>query len=401
MNILQECRDALDVRNVQAFLRVIREGETNQESWAYRMIVGGGLFTDFSDHPRQRVWIENLKVWSTAAGCYQFLSRTWDGCAKALSLPDFSPAMQDIAAVYLIRGRGALRDVIEGRFEAAIAKCAPEWASLPGSQYGQPTKTMHQARLVYQTYGGTYAPAGAPIAPALVPAQPPAPAAPPGASIPTVKDSLSVQPEKPMLPALLVGLATSLIDAFSPLARDKVRKELARHGASPEVADQVYTAVIETAKTATGTTDPIAATAQATAAPEVLVQVQDSAIATLDQMAPLLDKLAQWDQVTWAAEEASRDAAAARAKSEDYDMTPLLLRGAFVVLGLLILLVGVIVGVQVYKTDSPDTATWSALTGLIGWATGTVTVIYAYRFGTTRSSAAKDVVIGELSKRKA
>jgi len=33
-----------------------------------------------------------------------------------------------------------------GRFDAAVAKCAKEWASLPGSPYGQPVKTLDQAR---------------------------------------------------------------------------------------------------------------------------------------------------------------------------------------------------------------------------------------------------------------
>lgn len=204
----------------------------------------------------------------------------------------------------------------------------------------------------------------------------------------------------PMLPALIGVLATSLIDAFAPLAREKIKKEIARHSDSPQVADQVATAVIETVKAATGKSDPIAAVAAAQADPAVMQQAEASALETLDKLAPFLDKLAEWDKAAWAAEEESRSNAAARARAEEYDMTPLLLRGAFLVVGSLIALVGAIVIVQVFKSESPDTATWSALTGLIGWATGTVTVIYAYRFGTTRQSAAKDVVIGELSRRK-
>lgn len=154
---MQALQAALANRNVQAFLRVIREGETSQTEDAYRTIVGGARFDSFADHPRQRVYIASLKVHSTAAGAYQFLSRTWDECAKALSLPDFSPASQDLAAVFLIRRRGALDDVIAGRLEDAIHKCRLEWASLPGSPYGQPTKTMARARAVYERFGGTYA----------------------------------------------------------------------------------------------------------------------------------------------------------------------------------------------------------------------------------------------------
>lgn len=133
--------------NVIAFLRVIRAGETSQDDDAYRMLYGGELIADLSDHPRKRITkkLGGKSITSTAAGAYQFLSRTWDECKKALEITDFSPRSQDIAAVYLINRRGALDDVIDGRLDAAVRKCAREWASLPGSPYGQPTKTMQQA----------------------------------------------------------------------------------------------------------------------------------------------------------------------------------------------------------------------------------------------------------------
>lgn len=140
--------------NLSAFLRVIREGETSQDDRAYRMIFGGELFDSFADHPRKLVKKSGYS--STAAGAYQFLSRTWDECQKALKLPDFSPESQDKAAVFLIKRRKALDDVIAGRFENAVGKCGLEWASLPGSPYGQPTKSMDRARQVYEKYGGKY-----------------------------------------------------------------------------------------------------------------------------------------------------------------------------------------------------------------------------------------------------
>lgn len=144
--------------NLAAFLRVIREGESSQTDEAYRMIVGGGRFDDFSDHPRKMVFIPKLNVNSSAAGAYQFLSRTWDEVKSRMGLPDFSPESQDKGAVYLIRRRKALDDVMAGRIKEAIEKCAKEWASLPGSPYGQPTLTMERALEVYQRYGGTFGP---------------------------------------------------------------------------------------------------------------------------------------------------------------------------------------------------------------------------------------------------
>lgn len=157
---LAEYLRLLDVKNVEAFLAVIRVGEGTADQDGYRRIFGGQLFTDFSDHPGIAVTKSMKgKQWtSTAAGAYQFLKSTWRECQKALSLPDFSPTSQDIAALFLIKRRGALDDVIAGRFEAAVKKCNREWASLPGSPYGQPTKTMADALDTYVKHGGTFDP---------------------------------------------------------------------------------------------------------------------------------------------------------------------------------------------------------------------------------------------------
>lgn len=149
----------LNESNVQAFLQVIRDGEGTAGAMGYQTMVGGGLFYDMADHPRQFVAIRsgNTTIRSSAAGAYQMLSRTWDEAKSAMGLPDFSPASQDIAALFLINRRGALDDVRAGRLDAAIRRTAKEWASLPGSPYGQPTRTMAQASNVYQSAGGVIA----------------------------------------------------------------------------------------------------------------------------------------------------------------------------------------------------------------------------------------------------
>lgn len=140
---------ALQAPNVQAFLRMIRAGEGTAGANGYRTLFGGQLFSGYDDHPRITVTAGGYT--STAAGAYQILSRTWDG----LGLADFSPASQDLAAVMLIRRRGALADVLAGRIERAILKCAKEWASLPGSTYGQPTISLSRALSVYAQAGGS------------------------------------------------------------------------------------------------------------------------------------------------------------------------------------------------------------------------------------------------------
>ena len=150
--------DALTHGNVRAFLRMLRHGEGTAGEDGYRVMFGGGLFDSFADHPRQAITrkLGGNPITSTAAGAYQFLSRTWDGLVKQYGFADFSPMNQDLGAVALIKGRKALDDVIAGRFEDAVRKCAREWASLPGSPYGQPVVTMARARQEYEDAGGTY-----------------------------------------------------------------------------------------------------------------------------------------------------------------------------------------------------------------------------------------------------
>lgn len=151
-DLREQCATALLSTNLRAFLDVIRAGEGTADADGYRRHYGGRLFDGYADHPR--VAIKAGQWTSTAAGAYQFLSRTWDEAAKALALADFSPASQDLAAVFLIRRRGALADAMAGRLDKAIAGCAKEWASLPGSPYGQPTRTREQAHATYAAAGG-------------------------------------------------------------------------------------------------------------------------------------------------------------------------------------------------------------------------------------------------------
>ncbi|HBW9979170.1 glycoside hydrolase family protein [Klebsiella pneumoniae] len=103
----------------------------------YDVIVGGSLFTDYSDHPRKLVILPKLGIKSTAAGRYQFLSKWWDAYRKQLGLKDFSPASQDQVALQQIKERGALPLIDNGNIRQAIDRCSNIWASLPGAGYGQ------------------------------------------------------------------------------------------------------------------------------------------------------------------------------------------------------------------------------------------------------------------------
>ena len=51
-------------------------GRQKTRNHGYDVIVGGELFTDYSDHPRKLVTL-NPKLKSTGAGRYQLFSRWW------------------------------------------------------------------------------------------------------------------------------------------------------------------------------------------------------------------------------------------------------------------------------------------------------------------------------------
>ncbi|WP_206860774.1 glycoside hydrolase family 24 protein [Lysobacter changpingensis] len=142
--------------NIRAFLDMIAfsEGTAGRGDDGYNVLVGGALFTSYVSHPNKSVWLPRYAVNSTAAGRYQFLNKTWKNLAKQLKLRDFSPVLQDLGAVELIRGRDALEDVRAGRIDAAIAKCAKEWASLPGAGYGQREVSMAKLAPTYVAAGG-------------------------------------------------------------------------------------------------------------------------------------------------------------------------------------------------------------------------------------------------------
>jgi lysozyme len=146
--------DTLSNPNVQAFLTLIRTAEGTLGAGGYRLLFGGGKFDSFEDHPH--VTVSRSGYTTTAAGAYQILAGTWDEIADKYGLSDFTPESQDIAALALIKRRGALADVIAGRFKLAIQKCNKEWASLPGSPYGQPTITAMKAYEVLASAGATF-----------------------------------------------------------------------------------------------------------------------------------------------------------------------------------------------------------------------------------------------------
>ena len=68
----------------------IDNGRQKTRNHGYDVIVGGELFTDYSDHPRKLVTL-NPKLKSTGAGRYQLLPVGGMPTARSLAWKTFSP----------------------------------------------------------------------------------------------------------------------------------------------------------------------------------------------------------------------------------------------------------------------------------------------------------------------
>ncbi len=147
--------------NMQAFLAMIRFSEgTAQYPDPWGTYYGGAQFTDKSDHPVNTGALSPITTpWgsTTAAGAYQIILPTWQDLGGKDYYGDFSDTSQDRAAMDLIERRGATQEVVAGNFANAVHLVAKEWASLPGSPYGQPTHSLDQVAAAYQDAGGTVA----------------------------------------------------------------------------------------------------------------------------------------------------------------------------------------------------------------------------------------------------
>lgn len=155
--------------NLRAFLDMIALSENGPYLMAnsdngYNIVVGGTLFDNgYATHPR--IVVRTRYGLSDAAGRYQIMAavpgqiktNTWDWISAKLGLQDFSPASQDAVATYILQWKGAYNDVLAGNVQSAIAKVAGQWASLPGSPYGQSPHDMGTVLGWYQQAGGAVA----------------------------------------------------------------------------------------------------------------------------------------------------------------------------------------------------------------------------------------------------
>ena len=364
--------------NVRAFLAAIRWCEGTADPDGYRRIVGGDLFEDFTDHPRAKRSgvFANGKAWSsTAAGAYQFIEATWDSARAALGLPNFSPPNQDEAAIWLIKKAKALQDVEDGNLRAAIAKCAPIWASLPGAPYGQPTKTYEAVERVYLAAGGFLSSqAGGATPPVPSPTPPPEPAPP-----------ASISETIMAIPALVTAAASALLPIVADLFRARGSKTSERNADIIETAAPV---IMEIART-------VAPAANDQASAEAILSSKDLQAQFRAAMA------LKWSDVEpfFRAEEESREAARKFVGGFISDGPQWRQIGASVLIAVLSLTIVVGGGWMFWNLmDSPQLDPGQK--GLIlGALLASFSTVVGFWFGSSRSSQMKDEAIAEATRK--
>lgn len=138
MATLKEIQEAYANPNTRKFLDFIAQAEGVKHG--YNTLFGNERFDNLATHPNVRKAFKQTDGktnYTTAAGRYQFLNSTWNNLAKQYGFRDFSPQYQDMGAIALIAGRGALNDVLNGDYQTAVKKLGSEWASLPSSPHPQ------------------------------------------------------------------------------------------------------------------------------------------------------------------------------------------------------------------------------------------------------------------------
>ena len=143
------------MQNLSAFLDMIAwsEGTKGKGDDGYNVVVGGTLFSSYTDHPRKLVQLR-AGLASTAAGRYQLLAHEYDAYRKTLYLSDFCPAVQDVIAIQQIKECKAIASISTGYIKDAIDLCAHIWASFPHADYGQRENKLQDLLSVYKRYGG-------------------------------------------------------------------------------------------------------------------------------------------------------------------------------------------------------------------------------------------------------
>ena len=128
-------------------------GRLKTRNHGYDVIVGGELFTDYSDHPRKLVMTQNSVNVADATSFFPV------GGMPQAAWPErlLSKKSRTLSALQQIKERiSALPTMIDrGDIRQAIDRCSNIWASLPGAGYGQFEHKADSLIAKFKEAGGT------------------------------------------------------------------------------------------------------------------------------------------------------------------------------------------------------------------------------------------------------
>lgn len=211
---------------------------------------------------------------------------------------------------------------------------------------------------------------------------------------------------------LLAQLIPQVLGLFTARAQAK----LAEKTGDPKIAADFMQALIAQVGHATGVpvvdnTTATQAVAALTAMPPdaratATKALEDQALATADALVKAGDKMAEWDAAMWQAQIAGRQASSTIAIEERkaglWDMTPVLVWGATILLGFVS--IGLLAAILV-QAMTGEREINSALIGLAGpiW-TGAIVAAFvsmvAYRFDGTKESTEQSKAVADVIRQK-
>lgn len=224
----------------------------------------------------------------------------------------------------------------------------------------------------------------------------------PGEAIATAPLPYPASPssEAPMpLFALLSTLLPTVLQLFQPRVAAPIQKLTGQDAdtAMPLLLDlfskiaQTFGVVPAGQQITTPAQAVQAAAAVQTATPEQIKEIEQHALDYLDKVAPMLDRLAQYDAAQWRAAMEGRDAASARAARDRTDLGPFLAKvTAAIALLVVVASIGAVAAQVALTSDHEPTVGLIGLVGpLITLALKLFADVVAYRFdGTPTSNAA-------------
>lgn len=425
---------------------------------AYRVRYGGydretkrflppKYFDSFDDHPR--VYEPTPTDISSAAGMAQFTATRFDDLRArypGVLTGKFTPHEQECAVVLSMYDRGALDLVIDGNIAAFLPLLAKEWASLPNSPLddGGRKMSLSDAYEEFRYWGGATAivldtattddraDQPAPIEDRSRQARP--------EDVERILSETQAfaatepQREQPMAAPLLflVPLLQSLISGFvDPLVRSKANNFLTKQGvddaSKQQIVGNLMNIVTNAASALTGvdgsagvaaplgvggtglgtvapaatppSSDPVVAVGAVKANAVALAQVEQQFADYMDQIAPIIDQIDRMQKGEWAASEESMRLASERAQGEpDGGQDRLLTWAILIIAGTTLLALGIALGVLIYA-DRPYGEVLALFAAGVGSVWAKFGTRYDYRYGSSRSSQAKDAAISQLSRR--